>query len=217
MKFQFMNREQGETEQDEILFAKFDEIIALNFFTSRMRTIYKFKNPFRGQPHSFQPNNEQTVFVVTTNDETKYVNMKLNQEVELNNEYSIDVIKEVLYDNEDQHFYILANKYEEKLGFYVMRLEVQDPYKIKYLIKWKNKLDIGDTNIFKLRNFEKGLKELIISYKTIFINTYNVICMDISVDDEQTIIFRHESFQLWESECRGLLLTKNKDFVTINK
>jgi hypothetical protein len=62
------------------------------------------------------------------------------------------------------------------------------------LIKWKNKLDIGDPNIYVLRNKQKGLKELIVSYKTIFINTYNVICMEISITDEQTMIFRHESF-----------------------
>lgn len=31
------------------------------------------------------------------------------------------------------------------------------------------------------------------------------------------MIFRHESFQLWESECTGFLLNKNKDFVTLSK
>jgi anion-transporting ArsA/GET3 family ATPase len=42
--------------------------------------------------------------------------------------------------------------------------------------------------------------------------------MDITVDDEQLMIFRHESFQLWESECTGFLLNnKNKDFVTLGK
>lgn len=155
--------------------------------------------------------------MIATNDETKYINMGLKMEVDLNAEYYMDVIKEIIYDSEDHHYYILSNKFEEKLGFYVVRINEQDPYQIKYLIKWKNKLDIGDTNIFLLRSLDKGLKELIISYKTIFINTYNVICMDISVDDEQTVIFRHESFQLWESESMGILLTKNKDFVTLNK
>ena len=62
-----------------------------------------------------------------------------------------------------------------------------------------------------------GLKELIISFKTIYINTYNIVCMDITTDEEQLMIFRHESFQLWESECTGFLLNKNKDFVTLGK
>ena len=33
----------------------------------------------------------------------------------------------------------------------------------------------------KTKNYNSTLKELIVSYKTIFMNTYNVICMDISV------------------------------------
>jgi len=99
----------------------------------------------------------------------------------------------------------------------VFKMKESDPTKSKFLIKWKNKLDIGDPNIFVMRNYAKKLKELIISYKTIFINTYNVVCMDISVEDEQTLIFRHESFQLWESESSGFLLTENKDFITLNK
>jgi len=30
-------------------------------------------------------------------------------------------------------------------------------------------------------------------------------------------LFRHESFQLWESQITGFYLSKNKDFVTINR
>ena len=57
-----------------------------------------------------------------------------------------------------------------------------------------------------------------VSYKTIYINTYNVTVMDISNPDvEQTTLFRHESFQLWESEVRGFMLTKTHDFITLNK
>ena len=37
--------------------------------------------------------------------------------------------------------------------------------------------------MFLLRNEVSGLKELIVSYKTIFHNTYNVVCMDISIED----------------------------------
>ena len=121
---------------------------------------------------------------------------------------------------------VLANKFDEKLGFFVVKMPEKGPDSndgIKFLIKWKNKLDIGDTNMYILRtkknseDGEGGLKELIISFKTIYINTYNVVCMDITTDEEQLMIFRHESFQLWESECTGFLLNKNKDFVTLGK
>jgi hypothetical protein len=106
-------------------------------------------------------------------------------------------------------FYLLSNKYEEKLGFFVLKMHENDPYNSRFLIKWKNKLDIGDSNIFVLRSSGhrgQNIKEIIISYKTIFINTYNIVVMDISSVADQNLIFRHESFQLWESEINGILL-----------
>jgi hypothetical protein len=48
--------------------------------------------------------------------------------------------------------------------------------------------------MYVLRNTKNGLKELIICCKTIYINVYNVVALDISVEDEQLMIFRHESF-----------------------
>lgn len=68
-----------------------------------------------------------------------------------------------------------------------------------FLTKWKNKLDIGDASLHVLRHeCQKGesrYKELVISYKTININTYNVTVMDISdKKNTQVTLFRHESF-----------------------
>ena len=41
--------------------------------------------------------------------------------------------------------------------------------------------------------------------------------MDISNIKNVRTLFRHESFQLWESQISGFYLSKNKDFVTINR
>lgn len=41
-------------------------------------------------------------------------------------------------------------------------------------MKIKNKLDIADSSIVLLRDKKKNYKELIISYKTIYMNVYNV-------------------------------------------
>lgn len=72
-----------------------------------------------------------------------------------------------------------------------------------------------------LRNKEQNYKEIIVCYKTIYINTYNINVIDISQIKGTTqmphIIFRHRSFQLWESGITGLLLTKNNDLVTISR
>ena len=64
----------------------------------------------------------------------------------------------------------------------------------------------------------KIFKELIISYKTININTYNVTVMDIhDKTNNQVTLFRHESFQLWESEVRGFVIRGKKDFCILSK
>lgn len=62
-----------------------------------------------------------------------------------------------------------------------------------------------------------GYKELVISFKVIYLNIFNIIIVDISHDNELRIIYRHESSQLWESESFGLYLRKNESFMKFNK
>jgi hypothetical protein len=64
---------------------------------------------------------------------------------------------------------------------------------------WKHKLEIDNANLFVLRGVDKQTKkpykELVISFKTIYINTYNVVVQDISGDiDKRAILYRHEAF-----------------------
>ena len=62
------------------------------------------------------------------------------------------------------------------------------------------------------------IKELVVSYKSIFINTYNVLVYDLSLAaDKRATLYIHESFQLWEDSISGMILGKNKDFVNLTK
>lgn len=99
--------------------------------------------------------------------------------------------------------------------------EIDAPdFKPYFLIKLKNKLDIADANIHVLRNKEERYKELLVSYKTIFVNTYNLTVIDISDVQEDTdiqkVTFRFECFQLWESKIRSFFMESNQDFVAIS-
>ena len=59
---------------------------------------------------------------------------------------------------------------------------------------------------------------MIITYKTIHINTYNVVVQDITGPyEKRTTLYIHESFQLWESKISGLILETNKDFISLSK
>lgn len=139
-------------------------------------------------------NTEQKICLTASNDDGIYTDIEKNIEIDMDEAYSVQMIKEIIYDPDEDMFYFLSNKFEEKLGFFVIRVKENDPTHGNFLIKWKNKLDIGDTNIYVLRNFDRGTKEVIISFKTIYINTYNIVVMDISEDNQRSMIFRHESF-----------------------
>ena len=74
----------------------------------------------------------------------------------------------------------MANKYEGKLGLFIISFIENDPQNFHFLLKVKNKLDIGDANIYVLKNEKENIKELVVSYKTINTNAYNLTIMDIS-------------------------------------
>jgi len=52
-----------------------------------------------------------------------------------------------------------------------------------------------------------------VTQKSIFINTYNVYVIDLAT---KRVVYRHESYHLWEASIRGLLL-KNYDFIILSK
>lgn len=87
-------------------------------------------------------------------------------------------MKCVVFIAEDQQFYFVANKFKGVIGFFLIRFDVNSPENYKFLTMWRQKLEIADVNLYVLRGKdpEQGLfKELIIAYKTIYINTYTVI------------------------------------------
>jgi hypothetical protein len=101
---------------------------------------------------------------------------------------------------------------------FIVRLYEEDPKQFTFLLKIKNKLEIGNANIAVNLFPDKNYKELILSYKSIYINSYMVTVIDISdLSTDNSTIFRHESFQLWESDITGLLISNNKDFVILNR
>ena len=60
---------------------------------------------------------------------------------------------------------------------------------------------------------EGSKRFIVISYKCIGINTFNVFVIDLNT---QLIVYWHESYQLWESPVKGFLLDTN-DFLILGK
>jgi len=56
----------------------------------------------------------------------------------------------------------------------------------------KNALQIDDADIVVSRDYLRKHKELVISYKTIYMNTYNMQIIDL-VSEKHWTIYKHES------------------------
>jgi hypothetical protein len=161
-------------------------------------------------------NGSQDVMIVSSPEDGIYLNLKRNEEKDIDELFSISNIKEIIFEPIKKEFFILVNKFNEKLGFYLIKFDEQNVHNFKFIIKHANKLDMGDANVAV--NYRSDFcRELVISYKTIYINIYTIIVLDITSDHDKTLLFKHESFQLWESEIQGILLESNKDFISINK
>ena len=133
------------------------------------------------QPVNFDVNDEQNVFVIASADDGLYVNTETQKEVDIDDMYNIGLIKNIKFESETREFYILCNREGTELGVYVIKFNEKDIYKSKFIIKFQNKLDIGDVEMFI--NYRTGnSREMIVGYKTIFINIYTIMVMDITTD-----------------------------------
>lgn len=61
---------------------------------------------------------------------------------------------------------------------------------------------------------EEIVDSIVVSYKMIGFNTFNVFCFDLM--DSFLIKYWYEGYQLWESPIRGFLLANN-DFLMLSK
>jgi hypothetical protein len=63
---------------------------------------------------------------------------------------------------------------------------------MRFLMRDINKLEIGDAHC--VINSTNSGRELVLSFKSIYINTFTIMCLEIDVDFKRSLIFRHESF-----------------------
>ena len=107
--------------------------------------------------------------------------MEEDGEEDIDEQEEISSIQNIIAD--DWNFYILANKKESRLGYYLLWISIDKPENpCEYLIRWTNKLDIANCDMHILD--EKGPdgkinKSIVVSYKCIGINTFNVFVIDL--------------------------------------
>ena len=83
------------------------------------------------QPKLFETNADQTIFLVASPKDCLYIDVKRKIEVDIDDEHNLKNFNTVLFDAEDNQIYIIANKLYGELGFYILRLDGNDPYEKK--------------------------------------------------------------------------------------
>jgi hypothetical protein len=115
------------------------------------------------------------------------------REIEYEVRENIAAIQSVIIS--DTHFYIISNKKNRVLGYYLFSIDISNPHgPARYLINWPNKLDIGNVGLdFMKEKLADGsvCDSIVVSYKMIGINTYNVFVIDTK---DGIIKYRHEGF-----------------------
>jgi hypothetical protein len=197
MQYTFKNYAQG-SEPDSILFARADMIFELNYMTDEPTTkiLYEMETFCTLQPTFFRSNPSQTKFIIASSTDGLFIDIKKKREYDIDAKYDIKDIKFILYDEEDKMFYILCNRKSGIIGFFLFKIAEMDPSKVTYLTSWRHQLEIDDANIAISRGTDKDgpFKEMIVSYKTIYINTFTVVTKDLSDDSNNIgILSKHES------------------------
>ena len=96
-------------------------------------------------------------------------------------------------------------------------------------MKWRQKLEIGSADIYycdyendnslkSQSTMVKGgsSKQIVLCFKTIYVNTFTVIVIGLG-EGSNNIILRHETFHMWESFVKGLLLPSLDFFILQNQ
>ena len=155
--------------------------------------VYELENELEDQPKFGVFNADQTRFIVTSAMDILYVDMNIGFELDIDDQEEISSIQNIIAD--DLNFYILANKKEGKLGYYLLRISIENPEDpCEYLIRWSNKLDIANCDMHILEEKDpigKVSKSIVVSYKCIGINTFNVFVIDLHT---KLIKYWHEGY-----------------------
>lgn len=81
-----------------------------------------------------------------------YYNFKNKTEIDLDDQFNVLAIKAIIFDPKDNHFYMLANKFDQKLGVFLIKFHQDKVEQYSFLLKWKNKIQISDADIYILHN-----------------------------------------------------------------
>ena len=160
-------------------------------------------------------NDNQTASIFCDEDSCVYFDHQEQLLVDIDNLMDIQSIKELEYDSEDKCFYIIGNRFNTKFGVFIAKFDEMNPQDFEFILKMKTGLMIDCADIEIIRDKVNMYKELIITFKTQYLNTFNLQVLDLSTKTPH-VIYKIETTQLWESNIRGFSIPKSQDYVFVN-
>ena len=155
-----------------MIFTGNKSIFEYNYLDNKTNIIKVFEEAFEKPAQFFIMNENQDCILIANNVQSIHYNLKTDELIDFDLALNIQELKCVTIDKDSDSFYILANKMESQLGFFLFKIKYDKPKKPKFKIIMKTKLDIGNCNMTISLSPSHGLKELIISYKSIYVNTF---------------------------------------------
>lgn len=176
-QFEFNRR----NSQELLMFTQ-EEVCLIDYMQAHIemrQIVHEVKNQLDASPTTGIFSDDQTKFVMASSSSCLYVDLKKNLEIDIDQKEEVDEIMSAIC-VKDQ-FYVLANKKQRMLGFYVFIIDSNRPKdKCHYLINRFHGLDITDCNMHYMRpQGEVDLNQMVISYKSIGINTFNIFVFDL--------------------------------------
>lgn len=144
-------------DSSEIIFGARDRIFAMKYNDDgyEPRVITYLENPLDSQVvDSIVFNEEQTKLIMVSDIDCMYIELPIKgqkyKEIDIDDREHIKSIENILVC--DGKFFIVANKWYSQLGVYLLSLDPSQPEKhCEHLIKWQNKLDIGDVDMYQMK------------------------------------------------------------------
>lgn len=156
IQFEFNNKN-----SKELLFFTREEVFKWDYLdeAKEKEQFYKFDNALDANPKFGVFNSDQSKFIITSSEDILFVDIHKQIEIDLDEREEVSAIQNIISDKEN--FYCLANKKESRLGFYLFSVSMEDPDKSsEYLIKWTNKLDIGNCDMHIMKEVDKASGEV---------------------------------------------------------
>jgi len=114
----------------------------------------EWSKPFRETPKFAVCNKVQTKMIVCTSQDALLIDFEKDKkgfELDIDDCTGLSNIQVILAG--EKNFYIFANKQEGKLGYYLLLISMANPSveNMQFLLKFENKLDVRDCDLYLLK------------------------------------------------------------------